>query len=219
MKITQLNRYPLKSGAVERCQNIDVEDRGPSGDRTWMVVEPDGTFVTARKHPKLVLVGATHTGMGRCLLQRPDADAVEAYADGKYILDVTVWNEPCSAWVAQSNVNDWMSQYLGIDCRLVYMPPSSSGPSVSRRALNAPKSALLMHSLLLISEASLADLNGRMERPVSMDRFRPNVVVDGTQPFEEDSWKRIRIGVAEFTCFSPCARCVLTTVDRYRRGR
>ncbi|HBL54839.1 MAG TPA: hypothetical protein DDZ36_02830 [Deltaproteobacteria bacterium] len=69
------------------------------------------------------------------------------------------------------------------------------------------------YPLLLISEASLNDLNNRLPEPVAMKRFRPNLVVNNTKPYEEDSWKKIIIGECEFQVVKPCSRCILTTVD------
>lgn len=216
MHVTQIYRYPLKSGAAETCSQAVIEARGLAGDRTWMVVDPNGTFVTARKHPRLVLIRTTHTGLGRCLLEAPDLPAIEACADRGRPMRVTVWNEPCSAWGVQDEVNQWLSDYLGIECRLVHLPPSLTRPIAADTGIKGAQVSFADgFPLLLISEASLADLNQRLEQAIGMDRFRPNIVVDGHAPFVEDTWHRIRIGEAEFTCYSPCSRCVLTTVDSH----
>jgi uncharacterized protein YcbX len=125
---------------------------------------------------------------------------------------VTVWDDTVEALIAADE--GWLSARLGVDCRLVFMdddlrrpvdPDYAIGDDITSFADGFP--------LLLVSTASLDDLNGRLARPVTMARFRPNLVVTGCPPFSEDGWRRIRIGGAELALVKRCARCVLTTID------
>jgi uncharacterized protein YcbX len=127
---------------------------------------------------------------------------------------VQVWGDNCLAQSAGAKAAAWLSQFLGLDCRLFFMPEST------RREVDptyaAPTDQVGFADgfpFLLISEASLADLNQRLEQPLPMARFRPNLVVSGCEPYAEDSWKRIRIGELTFRVAKPCSRCVIPTIN------
>ncbi|MEE2786464.1 MAG: MOSC N-terminal beta barrel domain-containing protein [Myxococcota bacterium] len=213
MKLTQILNYPLKSGAGRVCSDAMVTPKGLDGDRRWMVVDEQGGFLTARTHPRMTLLYAESSAPGAIALRTNDADVTVAHAQAAPV-SVTVWGDRCDALLANDEAHHDLSNFLGTPCRLVYMPDSS------RRVINAPSglddaevSFADGYPILLVSEASLAELNRRLVKPVSMARFRPNLVVDGVPAHGEDGWKRIRIGHVEFACCDPCERCVLTTVD------
>ena len=135
-------------------------------------------------------------------------------------LDVTIWSDRVHAVSAQPDANKWMSRYLGVDCRLVYQPSAFKRPIDQKTGIAETHVSFAdAYPLLLISQASLDGLNERLDTPISMNRFRTNLVVDGVEPHAEDQWKRIRIGRVEFHCCEPCERCVLTTVDPMRGER
>ena len=131
--------------------------------------------------------------------------------------EITVWGDVCEGQIYPEVVSEWFSDVLETDCQLVYMPDDS------RRRVN-PRfddggdivSFADGYPLMLIGEASLAELNSRLDVQVPMNRFRPNLTVSGTEAFAEDDWKRIRIGSAVFRSTKPCARCVMTTVEQAR---
>jgi uncharacterized protein YcbX len=129
-------------------------------------------------------------------------------------LPVKVWRDECPAYYCGEKAANWFSLFLNISARLVFMPSESrrlvdphysDGRQIVSFADGFP--------FLLISEASLGDLNRRLKKPLEMERFRPNLVVKGCQPYEEDSWKSIRIGDISFQVSKPCSRCVITTID------
>ncbi|MDX1336277.1 MAG: MOSC domain-containing protein, partial [Gammaproteobacteria bacterium] len=129
-------------------------------------------------------------------------------------IQVTVWKDNCMALEAGDEINQWFSHALGQDLRLVYMPDTTErrvDPDYGQ------ESDITSFSdgfpLLLISEASLDDLNDRLEQPLNMRRFRPNLVVRGCPAYAEDSWKRIRIGDIEFDIVKSCSRCIVTTIN------
>lgn len=217
MKIGKPRIYPLKSARGLELDSAEVQARGLVDDRRWMVIDAQGRFVTARKIPAMVLIDAIvdvddgaltldAPGHDRCRVAVPDAAQPR--------IEVEVWQSQAPARVADAEANAWISRLLGGDYRLVHMADdclrtvskawSREGDTVSF-ADGFP--------LLLIGTASLADLNRRLQRPVTMANFRPNLVVRTDEPFVEDSWKRIRIGTIEFDVCKPCTRCVLTTVD------
>ena len=130
---------------------------------------------------------------------------------------VTVWDSVCEGAVYGAALNEWFSDVIGTECQLVKMPDDSRR-SISERFDQGGEVVSFAdgYPQLVIGEASLEDLNSRLEKQVPMNRFRPNIVVADTEAFDEDDWKRIRIGDAIFRLTKPCARCVMTTVDQSR---
>ena len=128
--------------------------------------------------------------------------------------EVEIWGDRCEAWVANQQSTRWISEYLGKNCKIVFMPDNSNRLVDPDHSLGDHQIAFSdAFPLLLISEASLKDLNLRLPETFSMNRFRPNLVVNNTEPYEEDTWKLIKIGDCELQIVKPCSRCVLTTVD------
>jgi uncharacterized protein YcbX len=127
---------------------------------------------------------------------------------------VRVWNDECRALSAGDTVDDWFATLLATRCHLVYMDDTSQRPVDF--AYGRPEDRVSFadaYPLLLISEASLADLNTRTPEAASMGRFRPNIVVDGCAAYDEDGWRRLRMGDVLFDGVKNCVRCVFTTVD------
>ncbi|WPB81287.1 MOSC domain-containing protein [Archangium violaceum] len=213
--LTAINIYPLKSCAGLPLTRATVEPLGLQHDRRWMAVRPDGSFMTGRELPALVLVRAV-PGPSGLHLSAPGMPELEVPLPpaGAPRLDVTVWDDTCSAARAQESADRWLSEYLGEPTRLVYVDERMQRLVDPKYADPEDRVGFADgFPLLLISEASLADLNQRLAQPVPMSRFRPNLVVDGCEAFAEDGWKRLRIGTVELAGVKPCARCVFTTVD------
>lgn len=215
MKVTQINVYPIKSTRRIGLDESDVVPRGLPWDRRWMLVDADGRFITARDHPKLAMVqtelhesGLAVSVAGRDLLQLP------LQPRSRDMASVTVWKDRCDAVRAGAEADAWFSDYLGLACRLVQMTDDIvRGVNQDYGQPGDQVSFADGFPLLLISEASLADLNSRLDRPVGMRRFRPNLVVDGELAYAEDGWRRLRVGDVEFEGVKNCSRCVFTTID------
>jgi uncharacterized protein YcbX len=128
---------------------------------------------------------------------------------------VTVWSNHCRAQRVSEAADAWFSKQLGLSCKLVYMPESTNRFVDSRYAHHKEITGFSDgFPLLLISQASLDDLNGRLSEPLPMNRFRPNLVFTGGTPFLEDTMKQFEINGITFFCVKPCARCVITTIDQ-----
>lgn len=216
MHISELNTYPVKSFKGISHHQIKVGLKGPEWDRRWMVVNPEGGFVSQRQFPQMALVevsidakGVTISFPGRQPLK------VEKSEIGAR-REVTVWNSICRAIDQGEEAQKWLTEVLGIDCSLVYLPEDSVrnvNPGYARKETDQLGFADA-YPFLLISEASLEELNSRLEVPIPMNRFRPNLVVRGAKPFEEDTWKTIQIGDMLFDLVKPCSRCVVTCTDQ-----
>lgn len=218
--LTSIYTYPLKSGAAVTLERALVEQRGLAGDRRWMVIDVTGRFLTGRQLPQLTLIRAAPHSLGLMLSApgMPDLTLSEPSTAAKRE-QVTVWSDACAATLADPAANEWISIYLNKDCRLVHMD-ADCVRSVSKEysKLDNEVSFADAYPVLLISQAALDLLNGKLRFPISMLRFRPNLVVAGTKPHAEDNWKQIRIGNVEFDVVKPCTRCVFTTVD-FELGR
>ena len=212
--ISEITAYPLKSAAGCRHGQAEVTARGLAFDRRWMLVDEDGTCITARDLPALLHIGATIEA-GCLQLQAPNMPnlSLPIPSGSQASTSVTVWDDQCDALRFESTVDEWFAGYLGAPCHLVYMPDSTVRPVDGGDPAGAQVGFADSHPLLLIGAASLDDLNTRTPEPVSMRRFRPNIVVVGAAPFAEDDWGRIQIGDVTFIAGDGCKRCVLTTID------
>ena len=134
---------------------------------------------------------------------------------------VEVWGDVTEGVPVSPEAAQWLSRYLGALVRLVWMPDDVLRPTDPSYAEGYRVSFADGFGFLLISEASLADLNRRLKAPLPMNRFRPNLVVAGTEPFAEDGWRRLRMNGIELDVVKPCGRCVVATTDQdtAERGR
>lgn len=179
-----------------------------------MIVDDAGRFVTQREEARLALIDVALED-DALRLEAPGMDALTmpARSDQGARRSVVVWRSTVDALVS-ADASAWMTRYLGRDVGVVYMPDDV------RREIN-PEHARAGdtvsfadgYPLLLASTSSLEDLNERLEQPVAMSRFRPNVVVEGAAPWAEDEWRALTIGTLRFRAPKPCDRCVIVTID------
>ena len=212
--LSAINKYPVKSLKAVSLLSASIDDFGIVNDRRWMLVDDNGEFITQRKCP---VIGTISVEDHDDFLQfyHTSASSLEVPVDA-FISSVTVvvWNDEVHALKAENKVNEWFSRILGKKATLVYMP-ASAFRQVDRKFANYDQRVSFADGFpfLLISEASLTDLNNRLISPVSMFRFRPNLVVSGCEAFAEDQWRKIKIGNIEFELVKPCSRCIMTTID------
>lgn len=209
--------YPVKSLGGIRLAAAEVDAKGLRDDRRWMLTDEEGKFLTQRVHPRMALFKVHQTNgqyvisYGQDKLSLPPAPGTGAQRDAR------IWNDTVSVVEAGPVYHTWFSERLGIRCRLVAFPeenPRLIDPAY--RLANESVSLADGYPILIIGQASLDDLNGRLETRVPMNRFRPNFVFTGGAPYEEDTWRNFRVGNGSFVGVKPCARCVLTTVDQER---
>jgi uncharacterized protein YcbX len=220
--VTSLLTYPVKSCAALSHQAVALDALGPVWDRRWMVVDPDGTFLTQRLFPQLAVVQPS-VGSDDLALTTPSGRSVRVplRREPGAALRVRVWDDACDAWDEGDEAARLLGGHLGAAVRLVRMAEDFVRPVdpdyAPRPAATGFADAFPM---LVVSEASLDELNRRMQdrgaSPVPMSRFRPNVVVSGAPAFAEDEWRTIRIGETIFDVVKPCGRCTTTRVDQDR---
>jgi len=216
-ELTALIYYPIKSCRGHAVDVSSVERMGLRHDRRMMVVTPDGHFLTQREHPKLALVTPSISSE-KLTLSAPDTNSLTTNIQKSGpTRPVDIWHSKDVQAVDQGKqAAEWFSDWLGTSVRLVHFADGYIRKVSTQYAVNPDDHTGFAdgYPILLASEESLADLNARLDESVPMNRFRPNIVVKGVKPFAEDTWSRIRIGEIEMVVVKPCARCVVTTIDK-----
>lgn len=216
MIVSALNIYPLKSARGIPLREMTLDARGPAGDRRWMLIDERAVMLSQRDLPRMALIAAAN-GAGELVCSAPGVPPLRAQIPLPGLggrLAARVWDDDVDVQLAADSAHSWFTQFLGAPCRLVYQPDDAFR-QVNRvyAAKGVGVSLADGFPLLLIGQGSLDDLNRRLETPVEMRRFRPNLVVEGAEPFAEDTWHAIRVGDVEFSMVKPCARCSIPTVD------
>jgi uncharacterized protein YcbX len=214
--LTGLYVYPIKSCGGIAVEEWDVDERGLRHDRRWMLVDEIGHFMSQRRYPRMALIGV-RIEPGGLLVSAPGMPSLQVPfrpPDGKPLL-TSIWEDLVESLPVGDEADRWFSGFLGVRCRLVHLPDESVRPVGPDYGRAGDRVGLADgFPFLLISSASLADLNTRLEHALPMNRFRPNLVVGGCEPFAEDGWKQVRIGPITLRVVKPCARCAITTVDQ-----
>jgi uncharacterized protein YcbX len=209
MKVTEINLYPIKSMRGTSLREALIRSNGLENDRCWILVDDEGKKITQRECPRLALL-LPRVGEGSLRVQVPGSSDIVVTLDRAgwtgELLTVDLWGHEHTGVVAKDVANKALSDATGISCRLLWLSQGDSGVEGVPFHDDAP--------LLVISQLSLDDLNRRLPEPIPMNRFRPSVVVAGSDSFEEDEWQRIAIGETEFNAVKLCVRCAITTVDQ-----
>ena len=215
MHLSAIYFYPVKSLAGVTLQRAELDARGIRRDRHWMVVDAAGKFLTQRHYPRMALV-QPYLDDERLLLSAPAMpDLVVPYrAGGCDDVRVHVWDDVCSARSSGPEAAQWLSDFLDVACRLVFMPVGTKRPVNPKYAgPNNQVGFADSFPLNVLSEGSLEALNKQLQAPVHVSRFRPNLVVSGCQPHAEDAWHRLRIGRVDLDVAKPCSRCTIPNVN------
>lgn len=207
--------YPVKSLAGIHANSWPVTEKGFQHDRKWMIIDNDRQFLSQRKLPKMALIKTALTDKN-LILSAPGMENLSlplAPVDGQ-IINSTIWHDQCDARSVSVEADQWLSDFLKLDCRLVYQPdevirqvdPDYANPNDKVAFSDG-------FPFLIISENSLTALNHEMQLNLPMIRFRPNLVISGCPAYAEDSWREISIGAIDFRLPKPCSRCSVPTID------
>lgn len=223
MIVSALHIYPIKSCGGTALDAAAIQARGFANDRRWLVVDADGRFLTQREIARMALIRPDLDD--HCLrLRAPGTADFELAVDqsGRRV-EVTIWKDSGVGAVDQGDAAaGWLSDFLGRDVRLVRFADDYTRQVDQKYAPRETDQVGFAdaYPFLIISEESLADLNSRLDEPLPMNRFRPNIVVRGAdEPYAEDGWKAIRIGGIVFDVVKACARCAITTTDQATAAR
>jgi len=222
IRITGLNVYPVKGCRGIAVDSARVAVTGFEHDREWLITRPDGRFITQREEPRLALIETAlietqaHAAPALRLRVPGGAELQMAPAAPGREVEVSIWKDSCAAFDAGDEAAEFLTDYLGSPVRLVRFDARrkrASNPQWTPgiEALNQFSDGF---PWLLASEASLEELNNRLQRKLPMNRFRPNIVVSGLPPFGEDQLHDLTAGAVRLRRAKGCTRCVVTTTDQ-----
>ncbi len=216
LSIHSLHVYPVKS-----CRGIDLPiaelvQTGIKYDRHWMLVDENGDFLSQRKYPQMATIACSISDQS-LIITAPTHSVLEIPLEqaADNFRSVRIWDDVCNAAIVSSQASSWFSQVLGIKCDMVFLPDSEQRQVDPRYA--APGQIVGFADgfpLLIVSRASIDALNERLEQKVSLDRFRPNIVIDGCPAHAEDDWSRIAVANIEIQLAKACSRCVIPSIDQ-----
>jgi uncharacterized protein YcbX len=214
--VSELWVYPIKSCRGLSTRRAMVEERGFQWDRRWMLIDEGGSFLSQRKLPQMARIEVQiESGMLRVHAPRMEALDISQMPVPASLVKTTIWRDTLRAEVYPPQVNEWFRDFLGVKCSLVRFPDQERRVVDPRYAHDGEHTGFSdAYPFLVISEASLADLNSRLLRPVPMNRFRPNIVIRDCEPYAEDGWGEFTISTVRFRTAKPCARCRVITVDQ-----
>jgi hypothetical protein len=215
LQISELYIYPIKSLTGIPVREARVTATGFEHDRRWMLIDENNLFISQREVPEMALMQVAIENDGLTVTYKEQRLFIPFESEDKSRGDVTIWDDTCIANYVGYEADKWFSTMLRVNCRLVYMPDDS------RRLVDqkyAPGDLVTSfadgYPFLIIGQASLDDLNSRLQTPLPMNRFRPNMVFTGGQPYEEDSMANFTIRDINFYGVKLCGRCVMTTIDQ-----
>ena len=214
--VSELYVYPLKSARAVAVRQAPLRETGLAWDRQWMLVDPNGLFMSQRTHPQLALIVPAVADVG-LELSAPGLPTLSVpYITSGERLEVRVHADWCFGIDQGEIAADWATTAVGKPARLVRVPPHTERMASPKFAgsIPAPMGFADGYPLLVCNEASLADLNPRLPQPVPMERFRPNVVLAGLPPWEEDRIDSLTIGAATLRLVKPCTRCTIPSRDQ-----
>jgi uncharacterized protein len=215
IRVAEIHIYPVKSAGGISLEEVRLDALGAALDRRWMVVDGDGTFLTQRRLPRMSRIQPRLT-----------PDALELHAPGMPPLqvpvgvgqgerrDVVVWEARLAGERVSPQADAWVSSVLGVPAHLVRFDEDRViRPVDPAYAPGARVGFADGYPLLLLSRGSMDELNRRLDEPVGVERFRPNLVVEGVAPHQEDRWRRLQVGGVRFAVVKPCRRCSIPAVD------
>ena len=216
LQVSELFIYPIKSLGGIPVSDAVVTDRGLQYDRRWMLVDSSNVFMTQREFAEMALLQTEISQGGLKVYHKKSETSILIPLEpiGETI-SVQVWSDRCRAIVVDQKANEWFSDVLGKNCRLVYMPGTTKRRVDGRYAFNKEVTNFSDgYPFMTIGQSSLDDLNNRLEEKLPINRFRPNIVFTGGIAFEEDTWAHFTINDINFFGVKLCSRCVITTINQ-----
>ena len=215
VKVTGLIIYPVKSLAGIELKESEVDNMGLKYDRRWMLVSPEGKFLSQRTMPQMALI-KTEIDNGRLTLsmEGKDSHLVAETDDSSEKMSVTIWQDDLQVQKIGAECDSWLSDCLGVDCHLVYIADDVMRQCDLEFAEEGEQTGFADgFPMLFISEESLAELNEKLDEIVDMRRFRPNVVIAGCEAYAEDKLTGFSIADVAMKGVKPCSRCPMPMVD------
>ena len=217
IEISHLLIYPIKSTVGIELEECLVESIGLKFDRNFAIINKDNQVITARENPKLLSISTKIDDL-KLSLSTFDKKDIELSLKEKYNSNnntVGLFKDNVNAKIIHHKINDWISEVIEEPAKLIFM--DNNGLRRVQSKYNGKDNDCIAFSdaapLHLISEESVNDLNSQLEKPVNIHNFRPNIVIKGCNAFEEETWKRIKIGACIFDIAVKTKRCPIPTID------
>jgi uncharacterized protein YcbX len=221
LNLSEIWIYPLKSLAGIRLENATVEAKGLRYDRRWMLIDTNGVAMTQRVYPEMALfkphfqdekIAVTFT---KAQKSNATVEFSMAIPQSDEWIRASVWDDEVQVREVDPEISEWFSHHLRSICRLVAFPEENPRHVDPDYSVNDEQVSLAdAYPFLIIGQGSLDDLNAKLTEAVPMNRFRPNFVFSGGEPFIEDQWRNLSIGNIPFVAVKKSDRCVLTTVNQ-----
>ncbi len=217
MTVRELFIYPVKSlGGISLASSV-VTERGLAYDRRWVLADASGRFITQRTHPEMALFAVNLEKDRLVVIHRLKKARLEVpfVPETREEKRISIWDDVVAAVRVSNEADAWFSHHLGFGCELFFQPDHSVRKVDERYRVTGEEHTSFSdaYPALLISRESLDDLNSRLAVKTDMRRFRPNIVIEGIEPYGEDQLKGLEIGSAVFQGVKLCSRCILTTID------
>jgi uncharacterized protein YcbX len=216
LRISQLFIYPVKSlGGIE-LTTAEVTDRGFKYDRRWMLVDKNNRFLSQREYAEMALLKVNITDNGLLVkhVHSDDSIIVPFESQINQTGEFVIWDDTVTGQYVSNAIDQWFSKVLNINCRLVYMPDDSHREVNPKYAVDKITSLSDAYPFMMVGQSSLDDLNSRLTDKLPINRFRPNMVFTGGEPFDEDTMAHIKINGIDFYGVKLCARCPIPTIDQ-----
>ncbi len=217
LKISEIYIYPIKSLGGISLQQAEVTDRGFKYDRRWMLVDDNNRFLSQREVTTMALLKISLGNNGLTVTNTVNASNlfIPFILPKNEFIEVTVWDDSCTAQLVSREADEWFTKALGINCRLVYMPDDTKRHTDTRYTTdNGITSFSDAYPFMIIGQASLDELNSHLDEKLPINRFRPNMVFTGGTPYQEDLINEFIINNIKFNGVKLCARCNVTTINQ-----
>jgi len=215
LNVSELYIYPIKSLGGIKVSRAEVTDRGFKYDHRWLLIDEHNRFISQREVALMALLRVVIEDDGLKITFNETSIIIPFNVENKELIEVIIWDDKCLAQLIDDKIDRWFTDVLGVNCRLVYMPDESLRPTDPRYTPDGSVTSFAdAYPFLLISQASLDDLNSRLDVTLPIDRFRPNIVISGGQPHQEDLMDELVINGVSFFGVKLCARCNIPTIDQ-----
>lgn len=216
--VSEITIYPIKSLGGISLQEALVEERGLQYDRRWVLADENNVFITQRQNEQMALIDVAMTEDGLRVNHRLKTKAplkIPFVPQTIEEQEITIWDDVVRGIRVSDEADAWFSAVLGKKCSLFYQPDDSIRLTDPKYSITKEEHTSFSdgYPILVIGQESLDELNAKLEEPVSMKRFRPNLVFTGGEAHVEDTWKYFNVGKTKMVGVKPCARCVLTTIN------
>jgi len=215
--VSALYSYPIKSTGTQSHNSINLDVLGLEGDRKWAIIDENNKCITSRDYPQLLHLNCSDSS--DFLEIKYKEEKIAKLEKAKYRIgtqiEFQIHSYTAFGYVIDHPINEWLSNFTDLKCKLVLLNKEEQRPVLSKHGGDKGETVGFSDQapILIISEASLNEINSRLEEKIGMNRFRPNIVVSNCTPYEEDTWKEISIGDTRLRIIQQSERCVLITID------